>query len=64
MEKGYLNATNYTVTATSPETWAKTVMRVDGDPGYLRTAGTSPISSFSLSLARVRIMLTVCSLGP
>ncbi|KAI8978342.1 Saccharopine dehydrogenase-domain-containing protein [Trametes punicea] len=38
IEKGSFTATNYTVTASRPETWAKTVVRGQGDAAYLLTA--------------------------
>lgn len=38
MDKGFLKLTNYTETASSPKTWAKSVMHGDGDPGYRLTA--------------------------
>ncbi|KAI8978341.1 Saccharopine dehydrogenase-domain-containing protein [Trametes punicea] len=38
MQKGYIKATNYTSTATAPQTWAKTVFHGQDDPGYLLTS--------------------------
>ncbi|KAI0697401.1 Saccharopine dehydrogenase-domain-containing protein [Cerioporus squamosus] len=49
MEKGWMNITNYTECASSPGVWAKSVMRGQGDPGYLLTA--SMISEAALGLA-------------
>ncbi|TFK88041.1 hypothetical protein K466DRAFT_88124 [Polyporus arcularius HHB13444] len=48
MEKGWMNITNYTECASSPGVWAKSVMRGQGDPGYLLTA--SMISEAALGL--------------
>ncbi|OSC96785.1 hypothetical protein PYCCODRAFT_1378483 [Trametes coccinea BRFM310] len=47
MEKGFMVATNYTATASEPATWAKTVFRGQGDPGYLLSS----------------IMISECALG-
>ncbi|CDO75968.1 hypothetical protein BN946_scf184888.g18 [Trametes cinnabarina] len=38
MEKGFMVATNYTATAAEPATWAKSVFRGQGDPGYVLTS--------------------------
>ncbi|KAI0645103.1 Saccharopine dehydrogenase-domain-containing protein [Trametes meyenii] len=48
MKKGFLKVTNYTATASTPETWAKTVMSGKSDPGYLLTA--TMISECALGL--------------
>lgn len=46
MDKGFLKLTNYTETASSPKTWAKSVMHGDGDPGYRLTACESLVLLF------------------
>ncbi|KAI9067472.1 hypothetical protein FKP32DRAFT_1588577 [Trametes sanguinea] len=47
LEKGFMVATNYTATASEPATWAKSVFRGQGDPGYLLSS----------------IMIAECALG-
>ncbi|RPD57921.1 hypothetical protein L226DRAFT_538874 [Lentinus tigrinus ALCF2SS1-7] len=49
MEKGWMTITNYTECSSSPGVWARSVMRGQGDPGYLLTA--SMISEAALGLA-------------
>ncbi|KAI0350608.1 hypothetical protein OH77DRAFT_1430787 [Trametes cingulata] len=48
LKKGFLKVTNYTATASSPQTWAKTTMTGKADPGYLLTA--TMISECALGL--------------
>ena len=47
MQKGYMNVTNYTECASSPGTYAKSVMRGKGDPGYLLTSSTFHVYDLS-----------------
>lgn len=41
MEKGFMDVTNYTESATSPGVYAKSTMKGNGDPGYLLTSSQS-----------------------
>ncbi|KAI0752778.1 Saccharopine dehydrogenase-domain-containing protein [Daedaleopsis nitida] len=50
MAKGYMNVTNYTQCSSAPGTVVKSVMRGDGDPGYLLTASMIAESALGLLL--------------
>lgn len=59
--------TNYTESASSPGTWAKSVMRGSGDPGYFLTACKSFESHCILCLRLINHclldMITECALA-
>ncbi|KAI0364951.1 hypothetical protein BV20DRAFT_955237 [Pilatotrama ljubarskyi] len=48
LKKGFMKVTNYTVTASTPKTWARSTMTGKADPGYLLTA--TMISECALGL--------------
>lgn len=67
MEKGYLKLTNVTEAAAEPPIKVQTEITIKGDPGYLLTAGVSPLipkdASHLLNQSSFIVMIAECALS-